>query len=288
MLSSELGEVPCTVRGKLRLSGSRATSPVVVGDNVLCRMGPAGSGQILSIEPRRNYIIRKASNLSKESHVIAANLDLALAVVTLADPVTSREFLDRFLVTCQAYRVPAMIVMSKCDLIDPEAVEEFSRDYAAAGYRTVATSTVTGEGMDELMDLTRGALALLAGNSGVGKSSIVDRLCPDSGARVGAISDAHHRGRHTTTYYRVYPLSNGGRIVDTPGIKGFGLIDIENGELWHYFPEMMRLSQGCRFYNCTHTHEPGCAVISAVASGEIPMSRYESYLRILDDDGKYR
>lgn len=280
----------CRTRGRLRLKGVRSTSPVVVGDCVQVEFTDAGEGMIVAIEPRRNYIIRRASNLSKESHIIAANVDCAAVVVTIAAPVTAPEFVDRFLVTCEAYKVPAVVILNKIDTArnHPEKLEEFRQIYSSAGYRIIECSALTGEGVEEVVELLRGKTTLLSGNSGVGKSTLVNAIEPSAAAKTGEISEAHLQGKHTTTFSHVYPLSFGGRIIDTPGIRGFGLIDINPEELYHYFPEMMRVSEGCRFYNCTHTHEPHCAVTAAVADGEISISRYESYLKILDDDGKYR
>lgn len=280
----------CRTRGRLRLKGVRSTSPVVVGDRVEVEFSEAGEGAIVAISPRRNYIIRRASNLSKESHIIAANVDAAAVVVTLSEPTTAPEFIDRFLVTCEAYHVPATIIINKADLArrEPEKLAEFLWIYQTAGYRTILCSALTGEGVEEVAELLRGKTTLLSGNSGVGKSTLVNRIEPSAAAKTGEISQAHLQGKHTTTFSHSYPLSGGGRIIDTPGIRGFGLIDIKQEELWHYFPEMLRTAPGCKFYNCTHTHEPHCAVVEAVEQGEIAYSRYESYLKIMDEDGKYR
>lgn len=282
--------VRCRIRGKLRLKGVRSTNPVVVGDVVRCE-APEGDDEtcvIAEIMPRRNYVIRRASNLSKESHIIAANVDQALLLVTLAEPVTATEFVDRFLVTCEAYKVPVVIVLSKCDIQSPEALDAFHAMYEQAGYRILEIAAAEGRGLEPVRELLAGRTTLIAGNSGVGKSTLVQAIDPTLDIRIGEISDSHHKGRHTTTFSTMYPLSGGGWIIDTPGIKGFGLIDIDDAELWHYFPEMMRVAPGCRFYNCTHTHEPGCAVIDAVECGEIPYERYESYLKIRSEDDKYR
>ena len=277
----------CRIRGKLRLKGVRSTNPVVVGDEAVCE-ADGGDCVIVDIVPRRNYVIRRASNLSKESHIIAANVDQALLMVTLRSPETPKEFADRFLVTCEAYKVPAAILLSKIDLQDAEAVAEFRAVYAGAGYRVLEVSAKEGRGVEEVRKLLAGRTTLVSGNSGVGKSTLIQTIDPSLDIRTGEISDSHHKGRHTTTFSTMYPLAEGGAVIDTPGIKGFGLLDIDDAELWHYFPEMMRVAPGCRFYNCTHTHEPGCAVVEAVKAGEIAWSRYESYLKILDDDEKYR
>lgn len=277
----------CRIRGKLRLKGVRSTNPVVVGDEAVCE-ADGGDCVIVDIVPRRNYVIRRASNLSKESHIIAANVDQALLMVTLRSPETPKEFADRFLVTCEAYKVPAAILLSKIDLQDAEAVAEFCAVYEGAGYRVLEVSAKEGRGVEEVRKLLAGRTTLVSGNSGVGKSTLIQTIDPSLDIRTGEISDSHHKGRHTTTFSTMYPLAEGGAVIDTPGIKGFGLLDIDDAELWHYFPEMMRVAPGCRFYNCTHTHEPGCAVVEAVKAGEIAWSRYESYLKILDDDEKYR
>ena len=277
----------CRIRGKLRLKGVRSTNPVVVGDEAVCE-ADGGDCVIVDIVPRRNYVIRRASNLSKESHIIAANVDQALLMVMLRSPETPKEFADRFLVTCEAYKVPAAILLSKIDLQDAEAVAEFRAVYEGAGYRVLEVSAKEGRGVEEVRKLLAGRTTLVSGNSGVGKSTLIQTIDPSLDIRTGEISDSHHKGRHTTTFSTMYPLAEGGAVIDTPGIKGFGLLDIDDAELWHYFPEMMRVAPGCRFYNCTHTHEPGCAVVEAVKAGEIAWSRYESYLKILDDDEKYR
>ena len=278
----------CRIRGRLRLRGVRSTNPVVVGDRVVCETDAAGDRTIVDIVPRRNYVIRRASNLSKESHIIAANVDRALLLATLSSPATAPEFVDRFLVTCEAYKVPVVIVLSKIDLQDAAAVASFRAVYEGAGYRVVEVSAVDGRGVEEVRSLLRGRTTLVAGNSGVGKSTLIRTVDPRFDIRVGEISQSHGKGRHTTTFSTMYPLDGGGFVIDTPGIKGFGLIDIDGAELWHYFPEMMRLAPGCRYYNCTHTHEPGCAVVRAVETGELAAARYESYLKMLDEDDKYR
>jgi len=278
----------CRIRGKLRLKGVRSTNPVVVGDRVMGITDEQGNHLIVDIEPRRNYVIRRASNLSKESHIIAANIDRALLMVTLRQPETALEFVDRFLVTCEAYKIPVVLLLSKSDLQDPEALAAFRAIYEPIGYRVLEVSTASGEGVERVRELLIGATTLLSGNSGVGKSTLVQAIDPTLDIRTGEISDSHHKGRHTTTFSTIYPLVEGGYVIDTPGIKGFGLIDIEEEELWHYFPEMMHYGQECRFYNCTHTHEPGCAVIAALEEGAIAEQRYESYLKMMDDDDKYR
>ena len=280
--------VRCRIRGRLRLKGVRSTNPVVVGDEVACEADEGGDYVIADILPRRNYVIRRASNLSKESHIIAANVDQALLMASLRSPETPTEFVDRFLVTCEAYKVPVTILLSKLDLQDAEAVAEFRAVYEGDGYRVLQVSVREGRGVEEVRELLAGRTTLVSGNSGVGKSTLIQAIDPSLDIRTGEISESHHKGRHTTTFSTMYPLAGGGAVIDTPGIKGFGLIDIDEAELWHYFPEMMRVAPACRFYNCTHTHEPGCAVTEAVKAGEIAWPRYESYLKIRDEDEKYR
>ncbi len=283
----------CRMRGRMRLRGVRSTSPVVVGDTVHCEQEEQGSYVICDVEPRRNYIIRRASNLSKESHIIAANIDRAMIVATLFSPETATEFIDRFLVTCEAYKIPVTILLAKIDLARAEreeAVEEFLSIYNSAGYEVVEISATEGIGIEAVKEILKGKTTLISGNSGVGKSTLIKAIEPDIEIRTGEISQSHNKGKHTTTFSTIYPLSgsDGGYIIDTPGIKGFGLLDIEDEELWHYYPEMLSIGEECQFYNCTHTHEPKCAVRRAVEQGEIAYSRYESYLKILDEDEKYR
>lgn len=280
----------CRIRGRLRLKGVRSTNPVVVGDEVTLSDDARGEWSIEDIVPRRNYVIRRASNLSKESHIIAANVDRALLVVTLHSPATPVEFVDRFLVTCEAYKIPVTILLAKCDMEEPAegANRAFADIYTSAGYRVLPVSALRGDGVAEVAAMMREGTTLLSGNSGVGKSTLVRAICPEIEIRTGEISESHHKGRHTTTFSTMYTLPSGGRVIDTPGIKGFGLIDIDDAELWHYFPEMLSRGADCRFYNCTHTHEPGCAVAAAVEAGEIAGSRYVSYLKMMDEDEKYR
>ncbi len=284
------GEVlRCRMRGKLRLRGVRSTNPVVVGDMVHCECGEDGEWVIVDIAPRRNYIIRRASNLSKESHIIASNIDRAMLVVTLVEPVTAVEFIDRFLVTCEAYKVPVTILLAKIDLLQesPEMVEQFHRIYEGAGYEVIDISATQGIGVERVKEKLIGKTTLLSGNSGVGKSTLIGAIDPTIDIRTGEISDSFHKGKHTTTFSTMYRVADG-YIIDTPGVKGFGLIDIDDKELWHYFPEMISRAGECKFFNCTHTHEPHCAVMEAVKREEIAFSRYESYLKILDEDDKYR
>ena len=272
-VTTERGTLSCRIRGRLRLKGIRSTNPVVVGDRVVVE--PDGdSSAIVEILQRHNYVIRRASNLSKESHIIAANVDRALLIVTLHSPSTPREFVDRFLVTCEAYKVPVTIVIGKADTLEGEyAAEaaEFEAIYRDAGYDIIRLSSTTGQGVETIRTMLKGRTTLVAGNSGVGKSTLVSAIDPSLDIRTGEISESHHKGKHTTTFSTMYPIEQG-YSIDTPGIKGFGLIDIESRELCRYFPEMMRLAPNCRFYNCTHTHEPGCAVVEAVEEGTVAMS----------------
>lgn len=286
---------PAVLAGKVRLSKGSSTNPVAVGDIVEWESGSAIDDEhpavITAIKPRSNYVIRRSTNLSRQSHVIASNLDRAIIVVTLYFPEIKLPFLDRLLVTCEVYGIPATIVLNKVDLygdFDPEYLAAFCRIYENAGYRVIQTSARTGEGIEELRKLCRDGLNLLSGESGVGKSSIIKALDPSLDPKIGSISDAHLQGKHTTSLYQMYPLCSGGWIVDTPGLRGFGLVDLGKEEIFKYFPEMLRASQGCRFTPCTHTHEPDCAVKKAVDSGEISAERYNSYLGMLQEDQKFR
>lgn len=286
--------VNCKMRGVLRLKGMRCTNPVAVGDTVQVEDKGGDAPVVGAIEPRRNYIIRRASNLSKEFQIIAANLDQAVLVVTLTNPVTSTTFIDRFLATAEAYQVPAVLAFNKVDLLVTEelrvGLDELQALYQSIGYKTIALSAATGEGADALRDMLAGKMSLLSGNSGVGKSSIINLLVPGAHVRVGDVSQTHHKGMHTTTFSELLDLPGGGAIIDTPGVKAFGTIDFERAEVAHYFPEIFKVSSDCRFNNCTHTHEPGCAVRDAVENDDISISRYTSYLSILDEDpnNKYR
>ncbi|MBR1882754.1 MAG: ribosome small subunit-dependent GTPase A [Muribaculaceae bacterium] len=286
--------VNCKIKGNLRLKGFRCTNPVAVGDVVEVEMRSDGNAFIVKIEQRRNYIIRRASNLSKEFQIIAANLDQAVLVVTLANPVTNTTFIDRFLATAMAYDVPALIVINKVDLLaepdDRALLDAVAHLYRSIGYPVLLTSTITGEGMEELRLSLFDKTSLFSGNSGVGKSSLINLLVPDAALRVGDVSAVHHTGMHTTTFSEMLDLPSGGRLIDTPGVKGFGTIDFDPAQVSHYFPEIFKVSRDCRFDNCTHTHEPGCAVREAVERSFISQSRYASYLSIITDDpqDKYR
>jgi len=284
----------CKIKGNFRLKGIRSTNPVAVGDRVEVLVNADGVAFITAICKRRNYIIRRASNLSKESHILAANIDMAALVVTLANPVTNTTFIDRFLATSMAYNVPALLVINKVDLLcdteDTELLDAFIYLYRSIGYNVIAISAKTGDGLSELKEALNGKLTLLSGNSGVGKSTLVNILVPEADARVGDVSDSHHTGMHTTTFSEMFFLPNGGAIIDTPGVKGFGTIDFRREEVSHYFPEIFEASKDCKYGDCTHTHEPGCAVLRAVEEQRISQSRYASYLSIMDDEGedKYR
>ena len=264
-----------------------------MGDHVEIELNSQNTAFITAIGDRKNYIIRKSQNLSKQSHIIAANVDQAFLVVTVERPQTSTTFIDRFLATAEAYSVPVVLVFNKTDLLDDSLMryQRMMTDlYETVGYKCVAVSAETGEGMDELMEMLRDRITLLSGHSGVGKSTIINRLLPGVNLRTAEISDAHNTGMHTTTFSEMLPLPGGGYIIDTPGIKGFGTFDMEPEELTSYFKEIFRFSKDCRFSNCTHTHEPGCAVLKAVEDHYIAASRYQSYLSMLEDkDGnKYR
>lgn len=308
---------PAVLRGKIRLKGSTATNPVAVGDRVSyeftpnmpaagCYGGEGESGMrsagsdvpteqnpavITAVLPRRNYVIRRSTNLSRQAHIIAANVDRAFIVVTIDFPEVKLPFLDRLLVTCEVYNVPVTIVINKCDLYGEEyrdRLDAFHSIYEGAGYPVLEVSAETGMGVDALRGYCRDSVSLFSGVSGVGKSSLIKALDPSLDPKVGEISDAHLQGRHTTTFYEMYRLASGGFIIDTPGIRGFGLVDLEREEIASYFPEMLRASENCRFTPCTHTHEPGCAVKAAVEDGSISYERYSSYLGMLEDETKYR
>lgn len=278
--------VECKVKGKFRLKGIRTTNPVAVGDRVIVSPAAGGVSYVTEILPRSNYIIRKASNLSKESHILAANVDQALLVVTLRQPETPIIFIDRFLATCEAYNVKAALIVNKSDLFDEDCAElaqGMSILYEGLGYGFIVTSASTGEGLDQLRDLTRNKLSLMAGNSGVGKSSLINLLAPGANLRTGEISDVHHTGMHTTTFSEMVTLPYGGELIDIPGVKGFGMIDFTEEEVSHYFPEIFKASAGCKYGDCRHTGEPGCAVCDMVDNHYIAESRYNSYLNILEE-----
>ena len=285
--------IECRVKGNFRLKGIRSTNPVAVGDHVRYDVREDGTAYIVEILERKNYIVRKASNLSKQSHILAANLDLCFLIVTISHPATATTFIDRFLAAAEAYRVPVVLVFNKIDIYgssEREELEYLTALYSSIGYRCLHTSATDNVGIDALKEMMRGKVSLLAGNSGVGKSSLVNAIAPEIAARVGEISRTHDTGMHTTTYTEMFEFMPQSYIVDTPGVKGFGTYDMEVDEISHYFVEFFELSKDCRYGNCTHTHEPGCAVLKALEDGRLAPSRYQSYLSMLEDkdEGKYR
>lgn len=282
---------PAVLRGRIRLKASEITNPIAVGDRVRFAQEGSEAAVITEILPRRNYVIRRSTNLSRQAHIIAANVDRAYIVVSLLFPEVKLPFLDRILVTCELYGIPAAIVLSKTDLYRDIAEEEtahFRAIYQSAGYPVIETSVRTGEGIEELREACQGRINLFSGESGVGKSSLIKALDPSLEPKIGAISTAHLQGKHTTSLYEMYPLASGGHVIDSPGIRGFGLVDVEREEIARYFPEMLRVSADCRFTPCTHTHEPGCAVKAAVEAETIAPERYHSYLGMLEEDRKFR
>lgn len=281
------------IKGNFRLKGIRSTNPVAVGDIVQIAVNQEGTAFITDIEDRRNYIIRRSQNLSKQSHIIAANVDQAFLIVTLRFPETSTTFIDRFLASAEAYDVPVVLVFNKTDLLnddDLHLMEMMMSLYDSIGYKCFAISAANNEGVDALLPILKDKITLLSGNSGVGKSTLINLILPEANLRTAEISDAHNTGMHTTTFSEMLQLPCGGYIIDTPGIKGFGSFDMEPEEITSYFPEIFRFSKNCRFSNCTHTHEPGCAVLDAIEKHYIAQSRYQSYLSMLadKDENKYR
>lgn len=285
--------VEAKVKGNFRLKGIRSTNPIAIGDKVEYIPQPDGTALISAIDDRKNYIIRKATNLSKQSHIIAANLDQCFLIVTVAQPETSTTFIDRFLASAEAYRVPVVLVFNKIDVLNEEQREYLDgmvNLYEYVGYKCLKVSAKTGIGVDAVAEELKGKVTLLSGNSGVGKSTLINKLFPHLNLKTSEISDAYNTGKHTTTFSEMYPIGNDGYIIDTPGIKGFGTFNMEREEVGHYFKEIFRISADCRFNNCTHTHEPGCAVRQAVENHDISESRYTSYLSMLEDgtEDKYR
>ena len=281
------------VRGKMRLKDTDSTNPIAVGDIVRFTTGSA-EGEIAVIKdiiPRKNYIIRKSTNLSRQSHIIASNLDMVFLVLTINYPSIKLPFVDRFLLTCGAYNVPVSIVVNKCDLYEQKEQEElkkFKELYSKIGYQIIEVSALKGTNIDSLRQICKDKVVLFSGISGVGKSSVISALDPTLELKVGEISSHHLQGKHTTTFYQMHPLSTGGYVVDTPGIRGFGLVDVKKEELSTYFPDMLKFMDSCKFAPCTHTHEPGSAVKAAVERGDIAVERYDSYLGMLEDETKYR
>lgn len=286
-------DVESKIKGNFRLKDIKSTNPVAVGDYVKIDVNKEGTAFISEIEDRKNYIIRRASNLSKQAHIIAANLDQAMLIVTINYPITTTVFIDRFLATAEAYRVPVKLVFNKIDRYNAEdrkALDELMELYTSIGYPCSTLCARTEEGLEALKADLKDKITLLSGHSGVGKSTIINKLVPGVNLRTGDISEYHNKGMHTTTFSEMITLPEGGYLIDTPGIKGFGTIDMEDEEISHYFPELFKYSENCRFNNCTHRHEPGCAVLQAVNDGLISESRYKSYLSVLEDrsESKYR
>ena len=293
VLTDEGNTVECKIKGNFRLKGIRSTNPVAVGDRVGILLNQEGTAFIHEIDDRRNYIVRKSPNLSRACHIIAANVDPAFLLVTGNYPETSTTFIDRFLASAEAYRIPVVLVFNKNDLLndDERRLQQMMVDlYEYVGYECRIISAATGEGLDDLRDALRDRITLFSGNSGVGKSTLLNQLIPGVQLRTAAISTAHNTGMHTTTFSEMLRLPFGGWAIDTPGVKGFGAFDMEPGEICGYFKEIFRFSKDCRFSNCTHTHEPGCAVREAVENHLIAQSRYNSYVSMLNDkdESKYR
>ena len=285
--------VECRVKGNFRIKGIKSTNPVAVGDRVSFDVMPDGIGWIKQIEDRKNYIVRRPANLSKQLHIIAANVDQLFLIITINYPETSTVFIDRVLATAEAYRVPVTLVVNKTDLYseeEKEYMQALKNLYQTIGYEFVTVSAKTGEGIEAIRKKMQGKTSLLSGNSGVGKSSLINAVSARELAKTGVISDVHNKGMHTTTFSEMYELETGGYLIDTPGIKGFGTIDFLKEEVGHYFPEIFRYASECRFNNCTHIHEPGCAVRQALEDHLISESRYTSYLSVLEDctEEKYR
>ena len=285
--------VECKIKGNFRLKGIRSTNPIAVGDRVCIVPNAEGTAFITEIEDRKNYIIRRASNLSKQSHIIAANVDACMLVVTVNYPETSTTFIDRFLASAEAYRVPVNLVFNKVDLYSEDELRYLDglvNLYTHIGYPCYRISAMNGEGIEALKEDLQGKITLFSGHSGVGKSTLINYLLPDLQIKTGEISSVHNKGMHTTTFSEMYPIGNNGYIIDTPGIKGFGTFDMKDEEVGHYFKEIFEFSSRCKYGNCTHRHEPGCAVREAVENHYISESRYNSYLNILEDkeEGKYR
>ncbi|MXV17982.1 ribosome small subunit-dependent GTPase A [Hufsiella ginkgonis] len=284
VLTRNGGRFDCRIKGKFRIKGITTTNPVAVGDEVDFELEPGQqTGVITRLHDRKNYIIRKSINLSKQGQIIASNLDQAFLVVTLASPRTSLGFIDRFLVTAEAYGIPASLVFNKLDLFSDEGLEilqEYQFIYEHIGYSCFSVSALEGTNVDQVQDALKDKVTLFSGHSGVGKSSLINQLMPGLALRTTEISEWHDKGMHTTTFAEMYELPAGGFLIDTPGIRELGIVDISPQELGHFFPEMRNRMSGCRFHNCRHINEPGCAILQSVESGEITLSRYESYLSI--------
>ncbi len=285
--------INCKIKGNFRLKGIRSTNPIAVGDGVQIIVNNEGTAFISEIDDRKNYIIRKASNLSKQSHILAANLDQCMLIVTINYPETSTVFIDRFLASAEAYRVPVTLLFNKIDRYNEDEyrlLQELTKLYSSIGYPCFSISAKKQTGIDDVREALKGKITLFSGNSGVGKSTLINTLLPDLNLKTGEISDAHNTGMHTTTFSEMFEFESNGYIIDTPGIKGFGTFDMKDEEVGHYFKEIFQVSANCKYNNCTHTHEPGCAVLEAVENHQISLSRYTSYLSILEDkdERKYR
>ena len=288
VLASGSKVVECKFKGKFKIKGIRNTNPIAVGDHVNFIVDTSdGTGLITEIENRTNYIIRRSTNLSKETQIIAANIDLAFLILTVAYPTMRIGFIDRFLATAEAYRIPVQLIFNKIDRYNEKqltGMNELLYIYKKVGYPCHTISALKGENISTIKDQLTGKVCVFAGNSGVGKSTLANAIDPTLNLKTDEISDAHNKGKHTTTFAQMYPLENGGFLIDTPGIKGFGVFDMYKEEIFHFFPEIFRVSAGCQFHNCTHTHEPKCAVKQAVMDGEISELRYNSYLNIYYDE----
>ncbi len=283
----------CTVRGKFRIKGIKTTNPIAVGDIVDFQVDDQQrEGVIINIHNRKNYIIRKSINLSRQAHIIAANIDQAFLLVTMVNPKTHSAFIDRYLVSAEAYRIPTIILFNKIDIYEQkhfEEMHELQKVYESIPYKCIDISVETGHNLHIINNLLKDKISVISGNSGVGKSSLINKIAPNLNLKTAKISDVHLQGKHTTTFTELFQLENGGKIIDSPGIKGFGMVEMEAWEISHYFPEMFRLLDKCRYHNCTHTHEPHCAVKQAVEEGTISASRYNNYLGLLkNDENKYR
>ena len=285
--------INCKIKGNFRLKGIRSTNPIAVGDGVQIIVNNEGTAFISEIDDRKNYIIRKASNLSKQSHILAANLDQCMLIVTINYPETSTVFIDRFLASAEAYRVPVTLLFNKIDRYNEDEyrlLQELTKLYSSIGYPCFSISAKKQTGIDDVREALKWKITIFSGNSGVGKSTLINTLLPDLNLKTGEISDAHNTGMHTTTFSEMFEFEDNGYIIDTPGIKGFGTFDMKDEEVGHYFKEIFQVSANCKYNNCTHTHEPGCAVLEAVENHQISLSRYTSYLSILEDkdERKYR